>query len=263
MHRTLCIWLLSIMGQESAAAVIDSVKLHPALNTEERQELDVQFYFARLNFTMCNSDIDPDELFKDTDNDGVIDRCDKEPNSIPFDAVDIHGVSNDFDRDGCPDSEDPEPNSNVELEMKDCVNVVTAGDNNNGSPNAQIGASICIETPMIFFDLASSAIRPDAKPVLNHLSDVFNRYRYYHIGISSFVSQRDIASGVSALSVEMQRSTSVILYLLDKGIHADQIYVQHHAMDDLSYVKTDLGNDADAFDALNRSTVFEVFPSHD
>ena len=262
MHRTLCIWLLSIMGQESAAAVIDSVKLHPALNTEERQELDVQFHFARLNFTMCNSDIDPDELFKDTDNDGVIDRCDKEPNSIPFDAVDIHGVSNDFDRDGCPDSADPEPDSNVELEMKNCVNVGTTTDHNNVFPNVPIGAIICVETPLILFDSASSVIRPDAKPVLNQLSDAFKRYPQYHIGVSSFVSPHEVPSDVSPLSVVIHRSTMVILYLLDKGVHADQIYVQHHAIDDLRYVKTDLGEDTNAFDALNRSTLF-VFPSDD
>jgi len=59
------------------------------------------------------SDANPDklakELFKDTDEDGVPDRLDKEPNSKKGCPVDVKGVLLDSDKDGIPDCDDKEP----------------------------------------------------------------------------------------------------------------------------------------------------------
>ena len=59
------------------------------------------------------SDANPDklakELFKDTDEDGVPDRLDKEPNSKKGCPVDVKGVILDSDKDGIPDCDDKEP----------------------------------------------------------------------------------------------------------------------------------------------------------
>ena len=59
------------------------------------------------------SDANPDklakELFKDTDEDGVPDRLDKEPNTKKGCPVDVKGVILDSDKDGIPDCDDKEP----------------------------------------------------------------------------------------------------------------------------------------------------------
>lgn len=65
----------------------------------------------------------PGDRFKDSDNDGVDDFYDLEPDSPEDCPVDSKGRKLDSDGDGCPDCEDPEPFSSPLLPIVDCKNV--------------------------------------------------------------------------------------------------------------------------------------------
>ncbi|MDB5225808.1 MAG: OmpA/MotB domain protein [Bacteroidota bacterium] len=74
-----------------------------------------------IAFVMQNKQ-QPEPNLKDTDNDGVLDILDQEPNTPAGYRVDTHGVTLDSDHDGCPDSVDPEPFSDPLRPIVDCKN---------------------------------------------------------------------------------------------------------------------------------------------
>lgn len=79
-----------------------------------KNRVEPLWWLNPLDFTYKKlSDANPDklakELFKDTDEDGVPDRLDKEPNTKKGCPVDVKGVILDSDKDGIPDCDDKEP----------------------------------------------------------------------------------------------------------------------------------------------------------
>ncbi|QQR97556.1 MAG: OmpA family protein [Sphingobacteriales bacterium] len=60
----------------------------------------------------------------DTDQDGVLDIVDEEPNTELGAKVDTKGRTLDSDGDGCPDHKDPEPYSNPRIKIENCVNII-------------------------------------------------------------------------------------------------------------------------------------------
>lgn len=60
----------------------------------------------------------------DTDEDGVLDIVDEEPNTPKGAKVDTKGRTLDSDGDGCPDHLDPEPYSNPRFPIVNCMNVI-------------------------------------------------------------------------------------------------------------------------------------------
>jgi outer membrane protein OmpA-like peptidoglycan-associated protein len=65
--------------------------------------------FTYKKLTDANPDKLAKQLFKDSDEDGVPDYLDKEPNTKKGCPVDAHGVILDSDKDGIPDCDDKEP----------------------------------------------------------------------------------------------------------------------------------------------------------
>jgi outer membrane protein OmpA-like peptidoglycan-associated protein len=127
--------------------------------------------------------------FTDSDNDGVIDFLDREPNTPEGCPVDTHGVQLDSDKDGVPDCRDKEPFSvpgakvdaegvaekktNPEMDslmakVKDMIE--NAG--NNGASKTFPGWYL----PMIHFDLDKDYIKPDFYPDMFHLAQVMKMY---------------------------------------------------------------------------------------
>ena len=65
--------------------------------------------YAYKRISEANPDKIAKDLLKDTDEDGVPDRLDKEPNTKKGCPVDVKGVILDSDKDGIPDCDDKEP----------------------------------------------------------------------------------------------------------------------------------------------------------
>ena len=125
--------------------------------------------------------------FTDSDNDGVIDFLDREPNTPEGCPVDTHGVMLDSDKDGIPDCRDKEPFSppgakvdaegvaekknNPEMDslMAHIKDLIANGANKNSTfPGWYL--------PMIHFDLDKDYIKPDFYGDLFHIAQVMKLY---------------------------------------------------------------------------------------
>ena len=98
-----------------------------------------------------------DELI-DTDDDGVIDKLDKEPATAPGAMVDTHGVTLDSDKDGVPDYKDKEPFSIPEA-VVDSVGVALLTDSMIGGNFT----ALCYMTtmPSVHFELDKYFLQPE------------------------------------------------------------------------------------------------------
>ncbi|CAM6004734.1 unnamed protein product, partial [Sphagnum balticum] len=65
--------------------------------------------FSYKKLTDMNPDKIAKDIMKDSDDDGVPDKLDREPNTKKGCPVDAHGVILDSDKDGIPDCDDKEP----------------------------------------------------------------------------------------------------------------------------------------------------------
>lgn len=173
-----------------------------------------------LNFVYNKlAELDPDELLKDTDDDGVIDRLDREPNTPAGTPVDTHGVSLDSDKDGCKDSEDPEPFSTPNLPIVNCQNQWLTKDDVNDIIDERLkgftpGGGTNWYLPMIFFDLDKYNIRPDAVPQLEYVADILKQYPKLKIEVVGNTDTR--ASESYNLKLSENRAKEAINYLTTK-----------------------------------------------
>ena len=125
--------------------------------------------------------------FTDSDNDGVIDFLDREPNTPEGCPVDTHGVMLDSDKDGVPDCRDKEPfsppgakvdaegvaekknNPEIDTLMARVKDMIANGAGKNATfPGWYL--------PMIHFDLDKDYIKPDFYPDLYHVAQVMKLY---------------------------------------------------------------------------------------
>lgn len=140
----------------------------------------------------------------DTDNDGVIDMMDQEPNSPTGCLVDTRGVTLDSDGDGLPDCKDVEPFSppgykvdevglaHIPDTVKCCITkeevrkMIEEGtyrggsmqNGSNGSTNNYINRGGIEDwfLPMIHFDLDKYYLKPEFYGHLKHIADIMNKY---------------------------------------------------------------------------------------
>lgn len=180
-----------------------------------------------LDYTICNTGIDPDNLLRDSDYDGVIDIRDKEPNSDSFACVNDRGESIDSDGDGCLDHLDPQPCSSSELPIENCVNVIygecaTISTETAAYGSIQVGAISYLTIPYIFFDEFKADIRKDAIPELNQMADWLNRYPQTHITVKPAL---DESAGELDYDLCLNRGRNAINYLLEKGVDQNQICI--------------------------------------
>ncbi len=126
--------------------------------------------------------------FTDSDNDGVIDFLDREPNTPEGCPVDTHGVMLDSDKDGIPDCKDKEPfsppgakvdaegvaekknNPDIDTLLAHVKDLIA---NSKGGGNATFPGWYL---PMIHFDLDKDYIKPDFYPDLFHVAQVLKMY---------------------------------------------------------------------------------------
>lgn len=204
---------------------------------------------------LYDSSYDVEQLFRDSDFDGVFDSKDKEPNTDALAAVNIFGVTTDFDADGCPDHLDPEPCSSVILPIEDCKNVVQCVGEIIDMPCNRKHADEKNKwiLPYIFFDLHDATIRADALPALNQIAELMEHYEDLLVEVIGYPDTRMITFETQALA--NNRAYNAIQYLKSKGVSEDRLsYVYLTPPNYLFLYDDSCGNEC----GLNRRVEFHV-----
>ncbi len=133
----------------------------------------------------------------DTDDDGVINKLDMEPNSEAGAVVNTHGVTQDSDKDGVPDAKDKDPFSPIGAKV-DGDGIPTDGDKDgvpdykdkeaNTNPTGLVdvngktilgggtGSGGYWWLPMIFYDLDKDNIKPEMYERMKYVATVMKMY---------------------------------------------------------------------------------------
>ena len=212
------------------------------------------YYVNPLSY-LYDSSYDVEQLFRDSDFDGVFDSKDKEPNTDALAAVNIFGVTTDFDADGCPDHLDPEPCSSVILPIEDCKNVVQCVGEIIDMPCNRKHADEKNKwiLPYIFFDLHDATIRADALPALNQIVELMEHYEDLLVEVIGYPDTRMITFETQALA--NNRAYNAIQYLKSKGVSEDRLsYVYLTPPNYLFLYDDSCGNEC----GLNRRVEFHV-----
>lgn len=212
------------------------------------------YYVNPLSY-LYDSSYDVEQLFRDSDFDGVFDSKDKEPNTDALAAVNVFGVTTDFDADGCPDHLDPEPCSSVILPIEDCKNVVQCVGEIIDMPCNRKHADEKNKwiLPYIFFDLHDATIRADALPALNQIAELMEHYEDLLVEVIGYPDTRMITFETQALA--NNRAYNAIQYLKSKGVSEDRLsYVYLTPPNYLFLYDDSCGNGV----GLNRRVEFHV-----
>jgi OOP family OmpA-OmpF porin len=212
--------------------------------------------------------------FTDTDDDGVIDMLDREPNTPEGCLVDTHGVQLDSDKDGVPDCVDHEPFS-IPGARVDQYGVAPKKDSEFIMPNFDsILATLKVPSgtsgssnfkgwilPMIHFDLDKSFIKPDFYPELYHVAQVMSMYPEMKVYVDGHTDIRMPNAYNDDLS--MRRATNARNFIIKNyNVDPERLVIRFRGEGD-NLVK-DL---PDRFDArfereqyMNRRVEFSVVP---
>lgn len=183
----------------------------------------------------------------DTDDDGVVNRLDDEPNSLPNAIVDTHGVTVDNDKDGIDDAKDKDPYSPIGATV-DSDGVPTDGDGDgvpdfrdkepNTNPIGLVdvngktilpgggGAGGYWWLPMIFYDLDKDVIKPEMYERMKYVATVMKMYPDLKIVA---IGNTDIrASNAYNEDLSTRRVNNARKFLVDTyGIDGNRIITKH------------------------------------
>jgi outer membrane protein OmpA-like peptidoglycan-associated protein len=178
------------------------------------------------------AEIDPNNLLRDSDDDGVIDRLDREPNTPAGTPVDTHGVALDSDKDGCKDSEDPEPFSTPNLPIENCQNQWLAKDDVQQMIDDAIGkikpstAGGTWILPMIFFDLDKYNIRASEVYKMQQVLEIMKKYPSLKVEV---VGNTDVrASEGYNMTLSENRAKEAINWLTKNGIDGGRFIMKYN-----------------------------------
>jgi OmpA-OmpF porin, OOP family len=121
-----------------------------------------------------------EDLFKDTDEDGVPDRLDKEPKTPKGNVVDVKGVTLDSDKDGIPDNKDKEPFSPpgypidqygvAQVPPPACCDEIAMANKNVGVGKGGFDCTK-MELPSVYFDDDKYYIEPLSEVTLHSIAE--------------------------------------------------------------------------------------------
>jgi OmpA-OmpF porin, OOP family len=155
-----------------------------------------------------------EDWFKDTDEDGVPNKTDKEPNTEPGAIVDVKGRIKDSDGDGKPDHLDKEPFSPpgypvdengvaqtpkpiFPTDIKQDGNKLVIGNETyepkfkgDGAGGNGSGTIKDWYLPMIHFNTDQYAIRSEAYPQLQHVAEVMQKYTDIKVAVHGHTDSR-------------------------------------------------------------------------
>ncbi len=228
-----CITLMCLLvSLQSFATEADTLRHRSAnrnrglFNLFHRETVCI-YYVNPLSY-LYDSSYDVEQLFRDSDFDGVFDSKDKEPNTDALAAVNVFGVTTDFDADGCPDHLDPEPCSVPFLEIVDCKNVFISVEDLSAlahinPPEANVKSKSYYDwiLPYIFFDLHDATIRADALPALNQIAELMEHYEDLLVEVIGYPDARMITFEAQVLA--NNRAYNAIQYLKSKGVSEDRL----------------------------------------
>ncbi len=153
---------------------------------------------------------------KDSDNDGVIDELDWEPDTEEGAIVDTHGRTLDSDGDGIPDHLDPEPYSTPMLPIDEHgVNIRPDGLTQKMIQEVKDIVSKEISSwflSIVFFDLDKSNIRTSEIPELYRVAKFMLKYPEAKLNIKGYTDVR--ASESYNMGLSERRTDAVINYLV-------------------------------------------------
>lgn len=196
--------------------------------------------------------VDVNEPCADSDNDGVCDLYDKCPDTPEGYVVDGAGCPLDTDRDGVPDTIDECP-------------TIPGPPTNNGCPKqvvevsiGTIAAAINAKIEGIEFDYDSDVIRKVSYAKLDEAFYILQAHPDYKFYVEGHT---DAAGSVSYnQNLSERRAASVVRYLVNKGISADQMVPVGKGKSELKHPECDPTTNCSAKKNLeNRRVVFKPF----
>ncbi|MEO8400096.1 MAG: DUF6089 family protein [Ignavibacteriaceae bacterium] len=201
------------------------VGLEFALGNKSKPQMLFDNPAARVN-NFLQTQIDTvkanqDQMMKDSDDDGIVDKFDKEPNTPAGCPVDVHGVSRDTDGDGVPDCKDKELVTPTQCQPVDadgvgkcpdpecCKNMVMADTN-----KCDIG-----DLPSISFRGNRSSLTSDAKAMLATVGAKVKGSAECSITLTGYPAASKASQALCNKRLELIKS-----YLTEtEGISADRI----------------------------------------
>lgn len=165
--------------------------------------------------------------FTDSDDDGVPDLWDDEPDSPEGAIVDTHGVTKDSDGDGCPDHEDPEPFSSPQYPIVDCKTQWPEGISEERvveliKENSIDGWFL----PTIHFNTDKSRILPEFYSNMQYVGEMMNRYKWMHIDVIGHCDYR--ASEEYNLGLSQRRAEAAVNFLVENyGVSRDRFNIKY------------------------------------
>ena len=186
----------------------------------------------------------------DEDNDGVCDQWDKCPGTPAGYKVDGSGCPLDSDGDGVVDTEDECPTIPGPPTNKGCPEaetVISAG---------QIATLLTDAIQGIEFDYDSDKIRNVSYSKLDNAAEVIVKHPDYNFWVEGHTD----AAGSDAYNQKLseRRAASVIRYLVNKGVNANQLFPIGKGESDLKYPECNPTTNCPAWKNLeNRRVVFK------
>ncbi|MEZ5014751.1 MAG: hypothetical protein R2794_10715 [Chitinophagales bacterium] len=204
------------------AGVLKSIYIQETVKPKYRQEAMV--FYDLHNMWVHYAFIDPDELFKDSDNDGVIDRLDKEPDTPEGIPVNVHGVSLDTDANGIYDSLVQDLllmrsyYSDSTMWLAEWVKAFEPYVYHTYQMQ-----SLNIEMPMIFFQLHSAALDVAAIPPLQYLAALLKAYPCLQVNITVYAQSNELLA--DGAGIIWSRQVSILHFLEQQNIDLEKCSV--------------------------------------
>lgn len=203
------------------------VGLEFALGNKSKPQLLFDNPASRLN-NFLQKQIDTvkanqDQMMMDSDNDGVVDKFDKEPNTPAGCPVDVHGVSRDTDGDGVPDCKDKELVTPTQCQPVDADGVGKCPDPECCKNMVQANMNACSigDLPSISFSGNRSSLTSDAKAMLATVGSKLKGSAECSITVTGYP-----AASKSSQALCNKRLDLIKTYLTEtEGISADRIEV--------------------------------------
>ena len=177
-----------------------------------------------LQFSYNHSDIDSNWT-KDSDNDGVLDYYDKEPNTVEFAAVNFNGVTIDSDKDGCFDYEDPQPFSSPVLPIRDCKNELPMCVWEEPIFGRNIDEAWYL--PMFFFLPGNKESALDPEDEFEYILSMLKKYPSLFIQIKATIPPN--TEVFLARQIAEERGKIILNYFLDHEVPIEQLSIVNYS----------------------------------